>query len=177
MIDHELGTMFLDSVQKRFENVKALGDGALDQLKEDEYYRAPSPESTSVSILLQHLHGNMMSRWTDFLNSDGEKPTRDRDSEFVEQHLHVETLMEHWEAGWACLFHALGGLETGDLAKEVRVRGAAMSALDAIERQLSHYSYHVGQIVYLARMFRDAEWQTLSIPKGGSGAYQATPRD
>jgi hypothetical protein len=128
-------------------------------------------------VLVKHLHGNMMSRWTDFLTSDGEKPWRDRDGEFEPDTLRRSQLMKRWDEGWACLFDALSKLRPKDLGKPVTVRGSEISALDAILRQLSHYASHVGQIVFLAKQLRGADWRTLSIPRGQSKSYSPKGRD
>jgi hypothetical protein len=162
----------------RFRAAKELGDKALAQLSDDDLRWRPDTESNSIAVVIQHLHGNMMSRWTDFLTTDGEKPTRNRDAEFIEpERVERADLMQKWDEGWACLLSAIESLRPGDLLREVRIRGQELTAVDAILRQLSHVPYHIGQIVYLARMRRGADWKTLSIPRGGSGAYRPERRD
>ncbi|UVI33598.1 DUF1572 domain-containing protein [Paenibacillus spongiae] len=154
-----------------FRGQKKLGDKALKQLPEEGYYYVPEPESNSIAIIVNHLYGNMLSRWTDFLTSDGEKPTRNRDGEFSHDNATSKELLRRWEEGWGALFTALEGLTPVDLLRTVSIRGEAHTVIQAIHRQISHYGYHVGQLVYVAKAFRSAEWQTLSIPKGGSASF------
>jgi len=171
------GTLLAD-FHFRFAKVKELGERALGQVAERDLHWQPSPEGNSLAVLIQHLHGNMLSRWTDFLTSDGDKPWRDRDGEFTARPERTRiALMVLWEEGWARLFSALDALEPRDLLSTVKIRGEEMTALDAILRQLSHYSYHVGQIVEIARMRCGDRWQTLSIPRGQSSAYRPAERD
>lgn len=141
------------------------------QIEDQALFHMPDEKSNSISIIVKHLHGNMLSRWTDFLTSDGEKEWRDRDSEFEEDATTRAEVMEKWEAGWNCLFHALEGLVVEDMHKIVYIRNMGQTVLEAIMRQLAHYAYHVGQIVYLARFFNEGDWQSLSIPKGQSKQY------
>jgi hypothetical protein len=156
--------------------MRQLAERALAQVGDNDLDWAPDYESNSVRAIIQHLHGNMMSRWTDFLTSDGEKPWRDRDGEFEPgDGLSREELMSRWEEGWACLFTALDGLTPENLSREITIRGQALTVIDAIHRQLAHYAYHVGQIVYIARIRASDRWRTLSIPKGESRQYQ--PRE
>lgn len=169
---------YLESVLFRFRGTKALGDKALTQLSEDDFAWTPGPESNSIAVIIQHLHGNMMSRWTDFLTSDGEKDWRNRDGEFVEPSAaDKDALLRRWEDGWACLLCAIESLKPGDLLRGITIRGETMSALDAINRQVAHVSYHIGQIAYLARMRRGDTWQTLSVPRGESKNYIPSKRD
>ena len=173
-----VGAAYLESVLFRFRGAKALGDKALAQLSAADLVWAPGAESNSIAVIVQHLHGNMMSRWTDFLASDGDKPWRDRDGEFVEPGtVDCDGLMRKWEEGWACLLNAIASLKPDDLLSNVTIRGESMGALDAINRQLAHVPYHVGQIVYLARMRKGAAWQTLSIARGESRNYRPSKRD
>lgn len=173
-----IGETYLDSVLFRFRGAKSLGDKAIAQLDEADLAWIPGDESNSIAVIIQHLHGNMMSRWTDFLTTDGDKPWRDRDGEFLEPHqFDRETLLAKWEDGWACLLKAIDSLTPDDLLREVVIRGEKMNALDAINRQIAHVSYHVGQIVYLARMRKGSEWQTLSIARGESRNYKPSKRD
>src|SRR5690606_34143011 len=129
---------------------------------------------TSIAVIVQHLHGNMLSRWTDFLDSDGEKPWRDRDGEFEPGDASRARVLELWNAGWDCTLRALDALGAEDLDRKVTIRGQELVALDAIHRQLSHYGYHVGQIVWIARARCGDAWQPLSIAKGASRAYRPT---
>lgn len=158
----------IESLLFELRRTKRLGDGALGQLDEADWRWRPDEEANSIAILVQHLHGNMLSRWTDFLAADGEKPTRDRDGEFEPQGLPVKELLARWEEGWRACLGAVEALEESDLARTVRIRGEPLSVTDAILRQVSHYAYHVGQIVTLARSRRGAAWKSLSIPKGQS---------
>ena len=175
---NSLGPAYLESIRFRFRGAKALGDKALAQLSADDLAWRPGPESNSIAVIIQHLQGNMMSRWTDFLTSDGEKPWRDRDGEFVEPtHVEGDALLRKWEEGWACLLRAIESLTPEDLLREITIRGETMNALDAINRQLAHVPYHVGQIVYLARMRKGGSWQTLSIARGESKRYTPSKRD
>ncbi|MCK6460037.1 MAG: DUF1572 domain-containing protein [Planctomycetes bacterium] len=151
---------------------KKLGDRALDQVSEVDWHWRPDAESNSVAILVQHLHGNMLSRWTDFLTTDGEKASRDRDAEFDPQALAASELRERWEEAWRVCLGAVGALGDADLGRTVRIRGEPLTVLDAILRQVSHYAYHVGQIVQLARSRRGTLWQSLSIPKGMSKEHR-----
>jgi hypothetical protein len=173
-----IGEIYLDSALYRFRGTKSLGDKALAQLDAADLAWVPGEESNSIAVIIQHLHGNMMSRWTDFLTSDGDKPWRDRDGEFVEpESVDRDALLQKWELGWACLFKAVEALTADDLLREVVIRGEKMNALDAINRQIAHTAYHVGQIVYLARMRKGTAWQTLSIARGQSKNYKASKRD
>lgn len=177
-MSQSVGTLFLDSAMHRFRSTKELGDKALAQLDEADFLWRPGPESNSIAVIIQHLHGNMLSRWTDLLSSDGEKPWRERDAEFTEPAAADRAqLMALWEEGWVCLTRAIDGLAADDLALDVVIRGQSLSVLDAINRQLTHYSYHVGQIVYLARARKGDAWNTLSIARGASRQYAPRKRD
>lgn len=167
----QLGTGFLKDSIKRFKYYKELGDNTFAQLSEDDFFYQPSPESNSIAIIIQHMYGNMLSRWTNFLTEDGEKEWRKRDAEFEATKMSKEDLLSFWNAGWDCLIKTLESLQTEDLSKTITIRTEPLTVYDAILRQLAHYPYHVGQIVYIGRMIRDAEWKSLSIPKGGSKSY------
>jgi hypothetical protein len=158
----------IESLLFELRRTKKLGERALDQIGEEDWHWRPDPESNSIAIVVRHLHGNMLSRWTEFLTTDGEKPTRDRDGEFEPQALTAAELRARWEEGWRVCLGAVGELGDGDLARTVTIRGEPLSALDAILRQVSHYAYHVGQVVLLARSRKGAAWRSLSIPKGKS---------
>ncbi|MDZ4858186.1 MAG: DUF1572 family protein [Candidatus Hydrogenedentes bacterium] len=173
-----IGKLYLESALFRFRGTKELGDKALAQLTAGDLAWTPGPESNSIVVIVQHLHGNMLSRWTDFLDSDGEKPSRDRDGEFVEPaNADYGSVLDKWNEGWDCLFRAIEALTADDLNKNITIRGQTMNALDAINRQVAHVSYHVGQIVYLARMRTGSAWKTLSIARGASRAYTPARRD
>lgn len=163
---------YLENIISEFHKSKKLADAAIRQVSEEDLFAVISPESNSIAIIMKHLAGNMLSRWTDFLTTDGEKPNRSRDSEFVIEPTDTKKhLLEFWEAGWKCLFDALNPLTADDLDKTVFIRGEPHTVMQAINRQLAHYAYHVGQIVFLARYFAGANWQTLSIPKGRSDEF------
>ena len=145
---------------------KKLADKAIAQLKDEEFFVTLDDESNSVAVVMKHMAGNMFSRWTDFLTSDGEKPNRNRDMEFVIQHdTTKQDVLDYWERGWACVFAALEPLTLEDFEKTVTIRGEEHTIVQAINRQLTHYAYHVGQIVFLAKHFRAADWSSLSIPR------------
>lgn len=160
---------YLDDSRKAMRAYKKLAEKALDQLKDDEYFVTLDEESNSVAVVMKHMAGNMISRWTDFLTTDGEKPDRNRDYEFV---ILPETTKDDmrafWERGWQCVFDALDPLQIEDLEKKVYIRGEEHTVVRAINRQLAHYAYHIGQIVFLAKHFRATGWQTLSMPRNRS---------
>ncbi|HEX5137950.1 MAG TPA: DUF1572 family protein [Planctomycetota bacterium] len=162
----------IESLRFELQRTKRLGDGALDQIDEAAWHWRPDPEANSIAIVVQHLHGNMLSRWTEFLTADGEKPTRRRDAEFEPEELDAAGLRARWEEGWRVCFGAIEPLTDGDLARTVRIRGEPLTVLDAILRQVSHYAYHVGQVVWIARARCGPSWKSLSIPKGRSGEHR-----
>ena len=169
-----VGRMFLDDALKTLRDYKALAEKACAQISDEEFFRAVDAEANSVAVVVKHMAGNMLSRWTDFLTSDGEKPWRDRDSEFeLTPDATREELMRLWERGWSCVFGALEPLTAEDVPRKVRIRGEAHTVLEAVNRQLTHYAYHVGQIVLLAKHMRSSEWKSLSIPKGKSEKFNA----
>ncbi|MGE7688577.1 DUF1572 family protein [Lysinibacillus sp. NPDC097214] len=162
---------YLHVVQKRFRSVKEQGDKTLSQLDNEQLHWAFNEESNSIAVIVKHVSGNMISRWTDFLTTDGEKATRNRDEEFTFSLQTKEEVMSVWEKGWQVFLDALQKLTEADLQGFVTIRGEQLSVIDAIERQMSHYSQHVGQIVYIAKLIKGSEWQTLSIPKGQSQEF------
>jgi hypothetical protein len=165
--------LFLSSTRHIFRAMKKQGDGALQQLALEDLVRAPAPELNSIATIIQHLHGNMLSRWTDFLTSDGEKPDRDRDAEFEPRPFASrEELLSLWEAGWSCLFHAIDPLTVADLSRTITIRGQPHNVVEALQRQIQHYSYHIGQLVLLAKWLKGDQWKTLSIAKGQSKDYK-----
>ena len=166
-----IGNEYLKIVQERFESVKDLGDKTISQLAEKDIHWKLNEASNSIAIIAKHLSGNMISRWTDFLTTDGEKSTRNRDQEFEEDVTSKQEMIINWEKGWDTLFDALNSLENQDLLKNVTIRGERHTVLEAIERQMAHYAYHVGQIVYVGKQLKDENWKTLSIPKGKSEEY------
>ena len=153
---------------------KKLADKAIEQISDEELFVTLDEESNSIAIVMKHMAGNMFSRWTDFLTSDGEKPDRNRDMEFViEPQTSREDVIAYWERGWHCVFEAIEPLKPEDFARTVTIRGEKHTIVQAINRQLMHYSYHIGQIVFLAKHFRSNEWQSLSIPRNKSAAFNA----
>lgn len=162
---------YLDSVQKQFQYYKLLGDRTFAQLEEPDIFWKHTPESNSIAIIVKHLWGNMRSRWTDFLTSDGEKEWRHRDQEFIEDIQTKKELLEKWEEGWQCLFTALDAVNAENFDTTIYIRNMGHTIVEAINRQLAHYSYHVGQIVFIGTMIKGNQWQSLSIPKGQSVAY------
>jgi len=150
---------------------KRLADRAIEQLTDDQLHKALDPETNSVAVIMKHIAGNMRSRWTEFLTSDGEKPWRQRDNEFVDDIASGEELQQIWEQGWKCLFDALSELNDSDLDKEVCIRGKPYTVIGAIDRQIVHCGYHIGQIVLVARILARDNWRTLSIPRGESEEY------
>ena len=161
----DIAADFLRSARARLESLKTLGEQAIARLDDADLAKSLDPESNSVAVLVQHIAGNMRSRWTDFLTTDGEKPDRHRDTEFEPGLTTKPQLMQRWESGWACLFAALDALKPDDLTRTVLIRGESLSALDAINRQLVHYGQHVGQIVYLAKHYKWQTWGSLSVPR------------
>ncbi|MFI5183531.1 MAG: DUF1572 family protein [Vicinamibacteria bacterium] len=168
-----LGAHYLETAIRDFRKLKNLGEGALAQVADDHLHVSLDPESNSLAILVRHLAGNMLSRWTDFLTTDGEKPRRNRDSEFEGGAAGRSELLALWEQGWSCLFATLVALRPDELELRVRIRGEELSALEAIDRQMSHYGQHVGQIVFLAKHLSGDRWRSLSIPRGRSDGWRS----
>jgi hypothetical protein len=164
-------TAHIEDSLSLFRYYKKLGEGAMAQVTDEELFVALDPEMNSIALIVKHMAGNLRSRWTDFLTSDGEKPDRNRDSEFEEPPATRAALIGMWEAGWSCLFAALEPLSESDAGRTVRIRGEAHSVVQAINRQLCHYAYHVGQIVFLAKHLQSAQWKSLSVPRGQSGHF------
>ena len=156
---------YLISVTKIFLQYKKIAENAMAQLKPEQLFVQPNENSNSIAVVVKHMAGNMISRWTDFFASDGEKPTRNRDSEFENDINDKELLMKRWEQGWNVFLDTLTAIKPEDLQRTVYIRGEAHTVLEAVNRQMAHYSYHVGQIVYAAKMLKKEEWNTLSIPK------------
>lgn len=159
---------YLSDAIASFRNYKKLAEKAMEQVSDEEFFRLIDAESNSIAIVAKHIAGNLKSRWTDFLTSDGEKDFRNRDSEFVTENDTRESLMEFWEEGWQTIFDALEPLTAKDFEKTITIRNQPHTICEAINRQLTHYAYHVGQITFLAKHFRSTEWQTLSVPKNKS---------
>lgn len=170
----DLGVHYLDEVRRQFRGYKRLGEGAMSQLKDEELLLTIDPESNSVAILVKHLAGNMRSRFTDFLTTDGEKPNRNRDQEFeITPNTTRAEVMRWWEEGWKRVFSTIASLKPDDLLSTITIRGEPHTVLQAINRQLAHYSAHVAQIIFLAKHLRSREWKTLSIPRGKSQELNA----
>ena len=167
MTESSLGAHFLEIVTQELNRIKVRAEKAIAQLTDDRHLHATlDPESNSIAIIVMHLSGNMLSRWTDFLTADGEKPSRNRDAEFEPpESMTRAALMAAWEKGWACLFNAFDTLKPADLEARVRIRGEEFSAMEAIVRQFDHYASHIGQIVFLAKHLEWERWQSLSIPR------------
>ena len=166
-----LAEHYLENVLGEFRGLKKLADRAAAQVSDEEFFRTIDPESNSIALIMKHLAGNMRSRWTDFLTSDGEKPDRRRDSEFLIEGEDRRAVEEKWEAGWRCLFDALEPLRGEDLMREVLIRREPHTVVEAVNRQLTHYGEHVGQIIFLAKHLKSSDWKTLSIPRGQSEAF------
>jgi uncharacterized damage-inducible protein DinB len=164
-------TSYIEDSVSLFRYHKNLADRAMAQLTDDELLASLDSESNSIAIIAKHMSGNMLSRWQDFLTTDGEKPSRDRDAEFEDPPPTREALLVGWEAGWQCLFTALEPLSDADLPRVVTIRGEAHSVMQTINRQLAHYAYHCGQIVFLAKHLRSTEWKSLSIPRRNSAEF------
>jgi len=163
---------YLADALSSFRAYKKLADKAVDQIKDDELFVTLDEESNSIAVVMKHMAGNMISRWTDFLTTDGEKPDRHRDMEFViESNTTRNDVMDYWERGWKCVFDAIEFLQPEDFEKTVTIRGQVHTILQAINRQMTHYAYHVGQIVFLAKHFRSTEWQSLSVPRNRSAQF------
>lgn len=161
---------------KRFQYYKELGDKSLSQLSEDQIFWQYNEESNSVAIIIKHVAGNMLSRWTNFLTEDGEKEGRNRDLEFENDFKTKEEVLEYWEKGWNCFFQALEQITDENIHSTIYIRGEAHSVLDAVFRQLAHYPYHIGQIVYIAKMMKNNDWQTLSVARNKSEDFNKEMR-
>jgi uncharacterized damage-inducible protein DinB len=167
---------YLDTMLRELRRLKQLSDDALEQLDDSEFFEAPAGSGNSAAVLLKHVAGNLLSRWRDFLTTDGEKPDRDRDSEFVISEPDTrEDLRRRWEKGWERLFDALAPLAQDDLERIVHIRKEPHTVLQAINRQITHYAYHTGQIVYVARLHAGDRWRSLSVERGGSKAFNESP--
>lgn len=160
-----------DESVETFKSYKKLAERALEQVSDDEFFRVIDAESNSLAAIVKHIGGNLKSRWTDFLTTDGEKPDRDRDSEFVTDADTRRTLMQLWETGWNAVNSSVSSLAPADFAKTVTIRGEEFSVVKAVNRSLTHTAYHVGQIAFLAKHLRSSDWQTLSVPRGKSKEF------
>jgi hypothetical protein len=162
---------YLDSIKKQFLYYKTLGEKAIAQLEPEQLFISVNENTNSIAIIIKHLSGNMLSRWTDFLTTDGEKEWRNRDSEFEENSATKEDLMEVWNKGWNCFFDALNALEEKQLENIIFIRNEGHTVMEALNRQLAHYPYHIGQIVFYSKLLKQKEWNSLSIPKNNSNSY------
>lgn len=174
MTIQSLGEHYLEDALKTFRDYKKLAERAFAQTSEEDFFRTIDDESNSIAIIVKHMAGNMLSRWTDFLTTDGEKPDRNRDMEFVMlPDTTTADILAYWEKGWASVFAAIEPLTPENLMIVVQIRGQDHTVIQAINRQLSHYANHIGQIVYLAKHFKSSDWQTLSVPKNKSAEFNA----
>ncbi|AEV96802.1 hypothetical protein A4D02_29610 [Niastella koreensis] len=166
-----LGTEYLQTAIRRLRYYKLLGEKTFEQLTDADFHYASNEASNSIAVIIQHVSGNMLSRWTNFLTEDGEKAWRNRDEEFEVHKYTKQQLLELWEKGWQCFLNALTSLTENDLLKTIYIREEPLLVIDAINRQLAHYPYHVGQILYIGKEIKGAGWQSQSIEKGKSEAY------
>ena len=170
-MSNSLGTEYLQTAIRRLRYYKGLGEKTFEQLTDADLHFRPNEASNSIAVIIQHVAGNMLSRWTNFLTEDGEKSWRQRDEEFEVHDYSKQQILELWEKGWDCFLNALSSLTENDLLKTIYIREEPLLVIDAINRQLAHYPYHVGQILYIAKIIKDTGWQSLSIEKGKSEAY------
>jgi hypothetical protein len=169
-----IGTEFLNTAIRRLKYYKDLADKTFAQLNDQQMHYAPNAESNSIAVIVQHMSGNMLSRWTNFLTEDGEKEWRQRDDEFEIHQWSKQQVIDIWEKGWTCFLDTLASLKEEDLLKTVTIRQEALTAIDAINRQLAHYPYHIGQIIYVGKEIMNNDWKNLSIPKGDSAKYNSS---
>ena len=169
----ENNTIYLESVKKQMLYYKTIAEKAMEQLEEEQLFFSANEDTNSIAVIIKHMAGNMLSRWTDFLTTDGEKEWRNRDGEFEIGLETKEELMQLWKKGWDCFFDAINSLQPEQLSQIIYIRNEGQTAMDAINRQLAHYPYHIGQIVFYAKMLKTTEWNSLSIPKNKSNDYNA----
>lgn len=169
----ETNAAYLESVRKQFLYYKTISEKAFAQLKDEQLFIAMNEDTNSIAVIVKHLSGNMLSRWTDFLTSDGEKEWRDRDSEFNDTYASKSEMLVAWEQGWKCLFDAIDSLKPEQLSDIIYIRNEGHTVVEAINRQLAHYPYHVGQIIFYAKLLKDGAWDTLSIARNKSGSFNA----
>jgi Protein of unknown function (DUF1572) len=169
-----IGDLYLEDARRQFHGQKKLAEKAMAQVSDEQFFTVLDPEDNSIALVVKHIAGNLRSRWTNFLTSDGEKPDRHRDTEFEKEGRDSrQSLMERWEAGWRVLFENVDPLAPSDLDRTVTIRGEPHTVVKAINRQLTHYAYHVGQIVFLAKHFAGGRWESLSIPRGKSEEFNS----
>jgi hypothetical protein len=164
---------YTDNAKNLFRMYKNLGDKAIAQLENNHLNWSANEDTNSIATIVKHMWGNMLSRWIDFKTTDGEKPWRKRDAEFEQTELSRSQILEMWEEGWACLFHALDTITDEELEQIIYIRNEGHTILEAVNRQIGHYAYHVGQIVYIAKMCKSTSWDSLSIPRNKSSEYNA----
>lgn len=169
----ELNKTYLESITKQFLYYKTLGEKAMEQLEPEQWFYSVNDDTNSIAIIVQHLAGNMLSRWTDFLTTDGEKEWRNRDGEFEETLKSPEEVLAFWNKGWDCFMNALHSLEASQLDTIIYIRNEGHTVMEAINRQLAHYPYHIGQMVFYAKMLKKQSWSSLSIPKNKSNDYNS----
>jgi len=169
----ETSNIYLTSVKKQMLYYKTVAEKAIDQLEDEQLFISVNKDTNSIATIMNHMVGNMLSRWTDFLTSDGEKEWRTRDAEFENSIITKEELLNNWNKGWDCFFNTINELKPEQLSQIIYIRNEGQTALDAINRQLAHYPYHIGQIVFYAKMLKKTEWNSLSIPKNKSNEYNA----
>ena len=170
-MSRDLISNYLSDAVASFRNYKRLAERAVEQTSDEQFFLTIDAESNSVAIIVKHIAGNLHSRWSDFLSSDGEKPDRDRDAEFEMQNDTRESMMDFWETGWQILFDNLEPLTEEDFSKTITIRGEPHTVVEAINRQLTHYAYHIGQIVFLAKHLKSSDWKTLSVPRNRSADF------
>jgi len=169
----EATTSYLESVKKQFLYYKMLGEKAIEQLEAEQLFVSVNEDTNSIAVIVKHLSGNMLSRWTDFLTTDGEKETRNRDGEFENDLTTKEQVLHVWNEGWNCFLGALDNLQPEQLSEIIYIRNEGHTVIEAINRQLAHYPYHIGQIVFYAKQLKNSEWDSLSIPRNKSNSYNA----
>lgn len=169
----EQNAIYLESVKKQFLYYKLLGEKAINQLAEEQLFLALNNDTNSIALIVKHLSGNMLSRWTDFLTTDGEKDFRNRDAEFENNWSTKDEVMSHWDKGWNCFLNALESLQPEQLNTIIYIRNEGHTVMEAINRQLAHYPYHIGQIVFSAKQLKNGDWESLSIPKNKSQSYNS----
>lgn len=169
----DINSIYLESIKKQFQYYKTIAEKAIEQLEEHQLFEAKNEDNNSIATIIKHLSGNMLSRWTDFLTSDGEKEWRNRDAEFENNLQTKASVLKEWSKGWNCFFEAIDGLKPENLSEIIYIRNEGHTVLEAINRQLAHYPYHIGQIVFIAKQLKNSEWNSLSIPKNNSDKYNS----
>lgn len=169
----EINNIYLESIKKQWLYYKTIAEKAIDQLEDEQLFVSVNDDTNSIAMIMKHISGNMLSRWTDFLTSDGEKTWRNRDSEFENTFISKKEVLDYWNKGWDCLFNTINALQSEELSQIIYIRNEGQTVVDAINRQLAHYPYHIGQIVFYAKILKKEAWTSLSIPKNKSDVYNA----